>query len=124
MGWNVLILNENVQKELDALAPDMRARFTHVGELVENVGPMRAAGTSHVKHIRGPLWEMRMRGRDGISRALCVVCEERRQVVVAPRSSRRPGRHRHGRSAWRSRVRRSWRARRDVPLSGRGPSPG
>lgn len=82
MGWNVLILNENVQKELDALAPDMRARFTHVGELVENVGPMRAAGTSHVKHIRGPLWEMRMGGRDGISRALCVVCEERRQVVV------------------------------------------
>lgn len=82
MDWNILILKENVQKELDALAPDMRARFTHVGELVENVGPMRAAGTSHVKHIRGPLWEMRMRGRDGISRALCVVCEERQQVVV------------------------------------------
>lgn len=82
MNWKLLILNENVQKELDALAPDMQARFTHIGELVENVGPMQAAGASHVKHIQGPLWEMRMRGRDGISRALCVVCEERQQVVV------------------------------------------
>ncbi len=81
MDWNVLIPNEIVCKELDGLPADMRGRFTHIGELIAEFGPMRA-GASHVGHIQGPLWEMRMRGRDGISRALCVVCEERRQVVV------------------------------------------
>ena len=36
----------------------------------------------HVKHLRGPLWEMRMRGKDGISRALYVTAVSRRVVVV------------------------------------------
>ena len=81
MGWNVLTLNEIVEKELDGLPADMRARFARISELIAEFGPMRA-GHSHVRHIQGPLWEMRMRGRDGISRALCVVCEERQQVVA------------------------------------------
>jgi phage-related protein len=36
----------------------------------------------HVKHLRGPLWEMRMRGRDGISRAIYVVVNHQRVIVV------------------------------------------
>lgn len=36
----------------------------------------------HVKHMQGPIWEMRMRGRDGISRALYVAAEGRRVVIV------------------------------------------
>jgi phage-related protein len=32
--------------------------------------------------LRGPLWEMRMKGRDGISRALYVTAVGRRVVVV------------------------------------------
>ncbi len=36
----------------------------------------------HVKHLRGALWEMRMRGRDGISRALYVASSGRRVVIV------------------------------------------
>jgi phage-related protein len=36
----------------------------------------------HVKHLRGPLWEMRMRGRDGISRALYVAAAGQRVVIV------------------------------------------
>ena len=36
----------------------------------------------HVKHLQGPLWEMRMRGRDGIARALYVAAVRRRVVVV------------------------------------------
>jgi phage-related protein len=35
-----------------------------------------------VKHVDGPLWEIRMKGRDGISRALYVTAVERRVVVV------------------------------------------
>jgi phage-related protein len=35
----------------------------------------------HVKHLEGPLWEMRMKGRDGISRAIYVTAKGRRVVV-------------------------------------------
>ena len=36
----------------------------------------------HVKHLRGSLWEMRMKGKDGISRALYISAVGRRVVVV------------------------------------------
>src|ERR1700682_3479470 len=36
----------------------------------------------HVKHLEGSLWEMRMKGKDGISRAIYVTARGRRVVVV------------------------------------------
>ena len=36
----------------------------------------------YVKHLEGPLWEMRMKGRDGIARAAYVTATGRRVVVV------------------------------------------
>jgi phage-related protein len=39
-------------------------------------------GKPHVKHLRGKLWEMRMKGRDGIGRAIYVVAKGQRVVVV------------------------------------------
>ena len=36
----------------------------------------------YVKHLEGPLWEMRMKGRDGISRAIYVTARDGRVVVV------------------------------------------
>jgi hypothetical protein len=36
----------------------------------------------HVKHLDGNLWEMRMKGKDGIARAIYVTAERERVVVV------------------------------------------
>ena len=36
----------------------------------------------HVKHIRGPLWEMRLKGKAGIARALYVTAPGQRVVVL------------------------------------------
>ncbi len=36
----------------------------------------------YVKHLEGSLWEIRMKGRDGISRALYVTAKLKRVVVV------------------------------------------
>ena len=36
----------------------------------------------HVKHVEGRLWEMRLKGRDGISRALYVTAIGERVIVV------------------------------------------
>jgi phage-related protein len=35
-----------------------------------------------VKHLQGPLWEMRMKGPDGIARAVYVTATGQRVVVV------------------------------------------
>jgi phage-related protein len=35
-----------------------------------------------VKHLQGPLWEMRMKGKDGVARAVYVAASGRRVVVV------------------------------------------
>ena len=35
-----------------------------------------------VKHLEGPLWEIRMIGRDGIARALYVTAKAQKIVVV------------------------------------------
>jgi len=80
-SWTVEVLSAAVERELDALPADMRARFAHVSELIVEFG-LNRVGMPHVRHLTGPLWEMRIRGRDGISRALYVAAQGRRVVVV------------------------------------------
>jgi phage-related protein len=81
MDWTVETLNTTVDKELESLPADMRARFMRISELIAAVG-LENVGAPHVKHLAGPLWEMRMKGSDGISRALYVVVRGKRVVVV------------------------------------------
>lgn len=59
----------------------MRARFTRIRELIEVHG-LEKIREPHVKHLEGPLWEMRMIGKDGISRAIYVTAKGKRVVVV------------------------------------------
>ena len=81
MEWRVETLNETVDQEFHALPADMRARFTRICQLIAAVGLDRV-GIPHVRHLSGPLWEMRLSGRDGISRALYVATKDRRLVIV------------------------------------------
>ena len=69
MAWAVETLNENVDAELAALPVDMRARFARISQLIEAVG-LPNVREPHVKHLRGPIWEIRLKGKDGIARAL------------------------------------------------------
>ncbi len=59
----------------------MRARFRRIVELIQSHGLDRMH-EPHVKHLEGPLWEMRMKGRDGTSRAIYVTARGRRVVVI------------------------------------------
>ena len=81
MNWTVETLNTTVDKELAALPVDMRARFVRICELIEAVG-LERVGVPYIRHLTGRLWEMRMRGRGGISRALYVTVQRKRVVVV------------------------------------------
>ena len=81
MDWTVETLNATVDQELDARPADMRARFVRISELIAAVG-LERVGAPHIKHLTGPIWEMRMKGKDGISRALYVTVRDKRVVVV------------------------------------------
>ena len=81
MVWTVETLNESVDQELQALPADMRARLVRICELIAAVG-LERVGAPHVRHLTGPLWEMRMSGRAGISRALYVANRDGERVVI------------------------------------------
>ena len=81
IAWIVQTLNAAVDSEVDALPADMRAQLARVSLMIGEVG-LRRVREPHVTHLRGPRWEIRMRGRDGISRALHVVVTPKRVVIV------------------------------------------
>ena len=81
MTWTVETLNETVDAELGELPADMRARLARISELIEAVG-LPNVKEPHVRHIRGPLWEVRLKGRAGIARALYVAVREQRVVIL------------------------------------------
>jgi len=59
----------------------MRARLVRIAELIEAVG-LPNVKEPHVRHIRGSLWEIRLRGLAGIARALYVTAREQRVVIL------------------------------------------
>ena len=81
LSWTVETLNETVEAEVAVLPEDMRARLARIALLIEQKGVDRM-GEPHVKHIEGRLWEMRMKGRSGISRALYVTALGQRVVIL------------------------------------------
>ena len=81
MAWSVEFLDEDVQAALEAMPADIRAAFQRIVELIASQGLERVR-EPYVKHLQGPVWEMRLRGKDGIARAAYVTANGRRVVVV------------------------------------------
>lgn len=81
MAWTVETLNETVDAELDELPTDMRARLVRISELIATVG-LANVKEPHVRRVRGQIWEIRLRGKAGIARALYVTAKEQRVVIL------------------------------------------
>jgi phage-related protein len=79
-GWKVEIVAA-AQREIASLPADMQARFLHIAEMLQELGPQRV-GAPHVRPLGRKLWEMRLRGRDGIARAIYFAASGRRLIVV------------------------------------------
>lgn len=77
--WTVE-LHPEAEPELLALPADMRARFLRIAEMLQEFGPQQV-GLPHVRPLENKLWEMRMQGRDGISRAVYAAMQGRRLVL-------------------------------------------
>ena len=76
-----MTLDARVDAELDALPADMRARLVRISDLIAAVG-IDHVGMPHVRPVKHALWEMRLSGKSGSSRALYVVARERRVVIL------------------------------------------
>jgi phage-related protein len=81
MNWTVTFFSDEVEQELDALPRDYRASFERIVHLIELRG-LHMVHEPYIKHLEGPLWEMRLRGKGGIARAIYLTAQERRIVVL------------------------------------------
>ena len=79
--WTVETLNAAVDAEVEALPADIRARLVRIGSVIEAVG-FEGLPADTVKHLEEKLWELRIRGRDGIARAIYVTAVKQRVVIV------------------------------------------
>ena len=80
MTWSIAF-HAAAEKEFLAQPQDIQARFERIKVMIEAYGLERVPG-KYAKHLRGPIWEFRLKGKDGIARALYVTLSGQRIVVV------------------------------------------
>ena len=78
--WKVT-LHELAEPELATLPADMQASFLHIADLLEEFGAQQV-GLPHIRPLESKLWEMRLKGRVGIARAIYVAIQGRRLLVL------------------------------------------
>ncbi|HEV8031338.1 MAG TPA: type II toxin-antitoxin system RelE/ParE family toxin [Stellaceae bacterium] len=81
MAWSFVFVNAEAKRELDALPVDLRASFERIVRLVQAFG-LERVHEPYIRHIDGRIWEMRLRGRDRIARALYLTASGRRVVIL------------------------------------------
>lgn len=79
--WTVETLDRRVDREIRALSLDLKARMIGLMDALELGGP-QALGMPFTRHLADGLWELRVKGKDGIARAIYIVVQERRIVIV------------------------------------------
>lgn len=78
MPWTVTFYSEKVRDETLTLPPGIQANLLHILELVEEFGP--SIGRPHTAPLGKGLFEIRAKGREGISRSL--FCTVKGQEIV------------------------------------------
>ena len=81
MPWTIETLDGAVDREIEALPADMKAYLQRIVRLIETFG-LEQVHEPYLKHLQGRLWEMRLKGRAGIARAIYVTAIGQRVVIV------------------------------------------
>lgn len=81
MSWKITFLDERVEAEMEEQPTDIRARFDRLRQIIAEHGVAHLP-PKYVRHIRQRLWELRMKGKDGIARAFYVTAAGQRVVIV------------------------------------------
>lgn len=78
MTWRIMFYNEKVERDTLALPKGILANFLRTAELIEEFGP--DLGRPHTAPLGQGLFEIRAKGKEGISRS--VFCTARDQEIV------------------------------------------
>ncbi|MEM8497832.1 MAG: type II toxin-antitoxin system RelE/ParE family toxin [Pseudomonadota bacterium] len=78
MTWRITFYNEKVERDTLALPKGILANFLRTAELIEEFGP--DLGRPHTAPLGQGLFEIRAKGKEGISRS--VFCTVRDQEIV------------------------------------------
>ena|SRR5437762_3021625 len=97
MPWTIAY-HQAAAEELAQQPADIRAKLDYVAELVALFGLQHLPG-KYARHLRGSLWEFRLKGKDGIARALYVTGRGQR-VIMCVSSRRKRKRRRPRRLNW------------------------
>jgi phage-related protein len=81
VAWTVRFLDGRVEAEMEELPIDIRARFGRMVELIVQHGPALLP-RKYTDHIKDRVWELRLKGKDGIARAFYVTASGQRVVIV------------------------------------------
>jgi phage-related protein len=79
--WTVETLGPVVDQEIEQLPEELRSHFTRTLQMIVARG-LERSGMPHVKHVRGPIWEIRFSGRATIGRALYATVIGKRIVIL------------------------------------------
>jgi phage-related protein len=79
--WSVETLNSLVDSEIENLPEDMQARLVRFAQIIGNFG-LQALPPGATKHLEDKLWELRLTGKSGISRAIYVTTKGKRVVIL------------------------------------------
>ena len=79
--WSIVYVNALAKAEVDGLPRHLRASFERIIAMIRSHGLERMR-EPYVKPLGGKLWEMRLKGKDGIARSLYVTAAGRRVVVL------------------------------------------
>lgn len=80
-GWTIEAISA-ARKEIKSLPRDLQARYFQIGDMLTEYGPSKV-GMPHVRHLEGDLWEMRMKSKSGIARAVYFTVINKRIIVCA-----------------------------------------
>ncbi len=76
--WTVAFLDTSVEATLESLPKDVWASFQRIVPLIR-VDGLERVHEPDVKHLEGKLWEMRLKGKAGIARAMSVTAVGKRE---------------------------------------------
>ena len=93
MAWTVTFYSRKIEDEVLAMPVGFLARFLRYAERMESFGP--DLGMPHTQAMGGGLFELRLKGAEGIARVFYCTVVDRRIVVLhqfvkkTPRTPRR-----------------------------------
>ena len=80
MPWTVVFADKKVESALLRLPPSFVARFIRYAERMESFGP--DLGTPHTRSMGDGVFELRLRGAEGIARVFYCANEDRQIVML------------------------------------------